>query len=1057
MSYPVVHISSPLSVLSVEPIPRAPTLRAALAILVLFLMLLPPVLDGNARASDTDIFEALFQQMTYKMYVSSQHAAKGFTLIAPYGGYKVYLVDYEKTTIHTWSSNHQTLGTCELLENGTLLRGRSGAAGQASGIEMLAWDGSVIWEYETPQGYAWHHDIEPLPSGNLLINVMVSYQSDEIIAMGRDPSTTMANMFVDPVLEIKLNGTTGGDIVWMWDPLDHIIQDYDSGLPNHGVVKDHPELIDINYPPEIEPDWQHANAVSYNAELDQVMITNRNLDEIWVIDHSTTTEEAVGHSGGARGKGGDLLYRWGNPQAYDSGVASDHVLYGPHDGHWVAPGLPGEGNIIVFNNGMNAFGSRPEGKFSSVEELAPPLNATGCYDRASGSAYGPSETLWHYTTNPPEDFWGNAMGGVERLPNGNTLVCGGSSSYNFEVDEDNKIVWEYEAYSLFRMSRSYPPVLDKAFALNATEDVLQRVDISPFISDADTDHEGLMLEVDSLYISVSGHELTLQYPEGVRTDVVNLSVSDGLFMVGRNIRVNITPVNDPPRLRQIPDVAAIEDVPYVLGLMSYVMDPETNINQLNITVDSPYVTVERAKLTFLYPDGVLTDTVHLSVSDGELADSGEILVNVTPVNDAPAVDLIPDQVGVEDVPWALDLGMYIRDIDTPIENISVATDSRHTIVTGLSLGLLYPDGVTRDSVFLTVSDGEMDTVVGFNVTIEPVNDPPVLGDVPPLSVREDEPFSLDLGPSISDIDTPRDELTIMVGSLFVVVEGHTLSLLYPEGVLRDELVIVLWDGPLYAITTLVVEVAPVNDPPWWGAVPDIAAVEDVEGQLDLAPYFNDIDTPFGQLAVSVASSYGSVDGRTLIFFYPDGVLNEVVTLTLTDGESQSVLRLNVTVSPVNDAPELLGARVDAPGHIALTMFNFTVVFKDVDMGPDAPVVEVVIDGVNYRMGRDELGTGPYGEGVPFLLGMALGAGNHTFYFTADDGDGGVATTGTYSVVVDAIPQETDPSTPTGSSGSSPPVDVIVIVIVVIIIVGAAALVAAAGLLMARRGSSRPPA
>ncbi len=65
-------------------------------------------------------------------------------------------------------------------------------------------------------------------------------------------------------------------------------------------------------------DWLHTNSVDYNEEFDQIVVSVRHFSEIWVIDHSTTTAEAAGHSGGNSGKGGDLLYRWGNPEAYRS-------------------------------------------------------------------------------------------------------------------------------------------------------------------------------------------------------------------------------------------------------------------------------------------------------------------------------------------------------------------------------------------------------------------------------------------------------------------------------------------------------------------------------------------------------------------------------------------------------------------------------------------------------------------------------------------------------------------------------------------------------------------
>ena len=71
------------------------------------------------------------------------------------------------------------------------------------------------------------------------------------------------------------------------------------------------------------PDWTHFNAVDYNADLDQIVVSLRNFSEIWIIDHSTTTKEAAGREpAGESGKGGDLLYRWGNPRVYRAGTAA---------------------------------------------------------------------------------------------------------------------------------------------------------------------------------------------------------------------------------------------------------------------------------------------------------------------------------------------------------------------------------------------------------------------------------------------------------------------------------------------------------------------------------------------------------------------------------------------------------------------------------------------------------------------------------------------------------------------------------------------------------------
>ena len=138
------------------------------------------------------------------------------------------------------------------------------------------------------------------------------------------------------------------------------------------------------------PDWMHVNAVAYNAELDQIALSSPQFHEIWIIDHSSTTEEARGHTGGRWGKGGDLLYRWGNPRAYRNGTSLDQRLFGQHNIQWIPRGLPGEGHLLVFNNG----GRRKPEEYSSVDEFVPRSDKDGNYIRSETGAFGPDETLW---------------------------------------------------------------------------------------------------------------------------------------------------------------------------------------------------------------------------------------------------------------------------------------------------------------------------------------------------------------------------------------------------------------------------------------------------------------------------------------------------------------------------------------------------------------------------------------------------------------------------------------------------------------------------------------
>ncbi len=260
----------------------------------------------------------------------------------------------------------------------------------------------------------------------------------EAIAAGRNPARLDTALWPGEIIEVKPTGTLGGDIVWQWHAWDHLIQDFDSTKANYGDVSKHPELIDINYGSTIE-DWLHINSVRYNPQRDEILLSVHNFSEIWVIDHSTTTAEAAGHSGGREGKGGDLLYRWGNPQAYRAGTAADQMLFSQHDARWIDSGLVGQGDILIFNNDHGA----PPNAYSTVDEITPPLNSNGEYYLDSTGQYGPNSLTWRYETIPPTSFYAKNISGEERLPNGNTLICEGTAGKFFEVDNLGNIIWEY--------------------------------------------------------------------------------------------------------------------------------------------------------------------------------------------------------------------------------------------------------------------------------------------------------------------------------------------------------------------------------------------------------------------------------------------------------------------------------------------------------------------------------------------------------------------------------------------------------------------------------------
>ncbi|MEQ9408486.1 MAG: aryl-sulfate sulfotransferase [Fuerstiella sp.] len=376
-------------------------------------------------------------------------ASPGYTLIAPFGGQQTFLIDMDGQVVHSWTTERRPSQAAYLLNDGSLIRTAkipndtfSVPGGPAGGIQKFDWDGNLVWDYVVSDNQRLtHHDIEPLPNGNVLVVAWELKTRQQALEAGRDPAKLDGGaLWPEVVLEIKPVGPTGGEVVWEWHVWDHLVQAFDQDKPNYGSPADHPERIDLNYVERPIPDWIHMNSIDYHPALDQILVCGRTFDEIWVIDHGTTTQEAAGRTGGKRGRGGDLLYRWGNPFAYFAGTPFDQVLFGQHDPHWIPPGLPGAGNILIFNNGSD----RDNRAFSTVDELTPPLLANGRYQLPPNEPYGPEKLVWRYEA--PGKLYSQRVSGAQRLPNGNTLICSGEDGHVFEVTRDGDVVWDFWNY-----------------------------------------------------------------------------------------------------------------------------------------------------------------------------------------------------------------------------------------------------------------------------------------------------------------------------------------------------------------------------------------------------------------------------------------------------------------------------------------------------------------------------------------------------------------------------------------------------------------------------------
>lgn len=361
---------------------------------------------------------------------------EGYTLFSPMIGSKTtYLMDMEGQIVHTWETDYRPGLYAELLPNGNLLRAgrpdqkklmeeKSGkkikkgelkkfiGIGGASGIiQEIDWDGNVVWEYKMAEAgkEIQHHTFKRMPNGNTLILGWEFMSNEDAIKAGRDPKKVPSKprmldgashdgFWNDFVREVTPKGKT----VWEWHVVDHL-----------GTG---PNKLDFNYtlPEPVGPvyssyDWSHFNSVDYIPETDTIVLNSRNLSEFYFIDHKT----------------GKIEYRWGNPTAYDPKAKKpswydngDQELWGQHS---VSP--LENGNILIFDNGSEA----PEVRHSRAVEMDPKTD----------------KVVWEFYTNHSSSFNSHRQGGVQRLPNGNTLICSTHGGHVMEVTPKKEIVWEF--------------------------------------------------------------------------------------------------------------------------------------------------------------------------------------------------------------------------------------------------------------------------------------------------------------------------------------------------------------------------------------------------------------------------------------------------------------------------------------------------------------------------------------------------------------------------------------------------------------------------------------
>jgi hypothetical protein len=238
----------------------------------------------------------------------------------------------------------------------------------------------------------------------------------------------------DTIIEV----TWDGEIVWEWVCSEHF-QEFGFSEEAKNVMARNPGMIDAGGG---MGDWMHLNSVSKlgpNKFFDSgdkrfhpenIIWSGRETNIMAIIDKET----------------GKVVWQVGPDYLTNAVLRKLGQIIGPHHVHMIPRGLPGEGNLLVFDNGGWAgYGAANPGAPAGRR------NALRDYSRAIEFNPVTLEIIWQYPASESgyaismvgQKLYSALMSSTQRLPNGNTLITEGSSGRIFEITAKHEIAWEY--------------------------------------------------------------------------------------------------------------------------------------------------------------------------------------------------------------------------------------------------------------------------------------------------------------------------------------------------------------------------------------------------------------------------------------------------------------------------------------------------------------------------------------------------------------------------------------------------------------------------------------
>ncbi len=390
-----------------------------------------------------------YQQNFFPISIYKEGCCDGYTLLNNlYFG--TLLIDMNGKIIHRWGPLDPQ--PAKMLPDGSIIKGRGakihGFSCSDFGIlEQIDWSDNVTWSFNDwdEERARQHHDFEregnPVgyyaPDQNF-----IDYGKTLILAHKNiiNKSISRITLIDEVIYEVDWNGSLTG---FQWNASDHFDQMGFDNKTKHGIYVNPGILCD--------GDWLHVNSMSTLGDniwylLDpinysyfnpqNIIISSRNTNFIAIISRNT----------------GDIVWKVGSNYSNNDFGAKLGQLIGPHHAHMIPKGLPGEGNILVFDNGgLSGYGyfGMPSNfrLWSRVIEFNPiSFEIVWQYSHIRVN-------WWFPRTGENHRFFSYYVSSAQRLPNGNTLISEGANGRVFEVTNSSEIVWEY--FTPFRIPQLY--------------------------------------------------------------------------------------------------------------------------------------------------------------------------------------------------------------------------------------------------------------------------------------------------------------------------------------------------------------------------------------------------------------------------------------------------------------------------------------------------------------------------------------------------------------------------------------------------------------------------